>query len=114
MAGANVHLVTKEEYTSVGSVALGERLAEQLRSQVRLLCSGAVPGAVMTLCLQAGVCCRLGRACPCLPVCCSVEAEQRVSPRCPSYGPRLQHITAQSLFILFGEPFGCARPHQRA
>jgi len=34
MAGAEVHLVTKEEYTSVGSVALGERLAEQLRSQV--------------------------------------------------------------------------------
>ena len=34
MAGAEVHLVTKEEYTSVGSAALGERLAEQLRSQV--------------------------------------------------------------------------------
>ena len=37
MAGAEVHLVTKEEYTSTGSVALGERLAEQLQSDVQTL-----------------------------------------------------------------------------
>ena len=34
MAGAHVHLVTKEEYTRVGSVALGEKLEEQLRAHV--------------------------------------------------------------------------------
>ena len=34
MAGAEVHLITKEEYSRLGSVALGEQLAEQLRAQV--------------------------------------------------------------------------------
>jgi len=43
MAGAEVHLVTKEEYTSVGSVALGERLAEQLRSEVHIAMRAVVP-----------------------------------------------------------------------
>ena len=35
MAGAQIHMVTKEEYTSVGSTALGLQLAEELRAQVR-------------------------------------------------------------------------------
>lgn len=33
LVGAYVHQVTKEEYTKLGSVALGEKLAEQLRAQ---------------------------------------------------------------------------------
>ncbi|KAK9831510.1 hypothetical protein WJX81_004069 [Elliptochloris bilobata] len=35
MVGAHVHLVTKEEYQSMGSVALGERLVERLRAAGR-------------------------------------------------------------------------------
>ena len=35
MAGAHIHMVTKEEYTRQGSVALGLQLAEELRAQVR-------------------------------------------------------------------------------
>ena len=31
--GAHIHQCTKEEYTKVGSVALGEQLAQQLRGQ---------------------------------------------------------------------------------
>ena len=82
MAGAEVHLVTKEEYTSTGSVALGERLAEQLRLQVVFRCL-----RVDFTCGSGSFCLRCNCGSPawsCLPltsVCCRVRAQRRAPLR---------------------------------
>lgn len=42
MAGAHIHQVTKEEYTRVGSTALGEQLAAELTAKARVMMGGGV------------------------------------------------------------------------
>lgn len=49
MAGAHIHQVTKEEYTRVGSTALGAQLAAELAAKARAMMGGRVLGVPQSL-----------------------------------------------------------------